>query len=107
MIRSKRHWHKDTKKLCKAIDAGYEFPADQLQVLYSTLENHHTFTKASEQLEAEELTVMGPNGMTRKNPLCEIIKNAWGQFLAGCRHLKICQDIEPRRQVGRPGRQVG
>ena len=107
MLRSKSYWNAETKKICRALERAYAFSQEEEAVAYATLENHHLFSKAAEQLEQDGLTITNEKGTIRKHPATEVAKVAWAAFLAGCKFLGICREIEKPRRPGRPGREVG
>lgn len=97
----KKHWHKEAKRFFKDLHESYKFYGDQDALVLAVVDNLSAFWKASDLLHKEGLTIEA-NGMTRKHPACEISKNSWSAFLAGCRHLGICGNDEIKRPVGRP-----
>lgn len=103
MKTGKRQWHKEARKFFREINQEYEFSLDEMQVLNGACEQLSLYWKAAETIHSEGLIVQGPNGMMRKHPSAEIMKNSWAAFLAGCRLLGVCQPHDEKRSVGRPG----
>ena len=61
------------------------------------------YYRAADDLERQGLTVRSNNGMMRKNPLVEIIKNERAGFLSACRQLGVDgSDEAGKRPPGRP-----
>jgi len=102
--RGKARWHKEVREFYRQTHTEYEFSDDEERILHAICENLDIFWRATDQLTKEGLTFVSENGMIRKHPACEISKNAWAAFLAGCRMLGIGkQQVEqPKRGPGRP-----
>ena len=101
MIRAKTTWHKQAKQFLKDIQQEYTFADDETGIIFATCDQLSMYWKAADQLEKEGLTVVSGN-MSRKNPLCEVVKNSWAGFLAGCRLLDIGGPEQVKNRIGRP-----
>ena len=90
----KKQTHKIARKFFKEIKAEYNMSSDELLVLESTCEQLSMYWQASDLIQSEGLTFKTSQGQIKKHPGCEISKNSFVGFLAGCRLLGICQPGE-------------
>jgi hypothetical protein len=95
-------WHEQAKAFYQHIMNEYTLSLDEQSVLQGAAAQLSLYWEATAILEMEGLTVTSDNGMARKHPACEITKNCWAGFLAGCRLLGVCQP-----EATRPGRPLG
>lgn len=100
--KAKAKWHSETRKFFRAICQEWQFTDDELRVVYATAEQLDLYWRACDQIDTEGATFQQDNGLIRKHPAVEIVKNSWSGFLAGCRLLGVCQREDEKRPVGRP-----
>jgi P27 family predicted phage terminase small subunit len=103
----KQKWHLETRKFFKAIHAEWQFTDDEVSVIYATCEQLDLYWRACDQISDEGATFQQDNGMIRKHPAVEIVKNSWSGFLAGCRLLGVCQAQDDKKAPGRPPEPFG
>jgi len=91
--------HPKARAFKNKVLAEYELTDSDRLLFEATIENLSCFWEAADQLRQEGLVVGGDGaGMVRKNPLSEIKKFAWSQFLAGLKLLGVGLPEQERRR---------
>lgn len=91
---AKSWWKKITTEYDISDEAGF-------LILQTALEAFQTMREAQKIIKKEGMTNNDRFGQPRMHPACTIERDARGQFMQGLKALNL--DIEPLRDVGRPG----
>ncbi len=98
-LKSKQSWTKEARKFFRHITSRFEIDEKHYAVFYGTVENLDRFYLCDELVESEGMTFKTSTGQIRKNPACQIQKDAWSAFLLGLKAM----GLHEYQKLGRPG----
>ena len=99
-LTSKQKWCKEARKFFRDIINLYEIDEKHHAVFYGTVHNLNQFYIASKEIETDGITFKTKTGQIRKNPACQVQKDAWSAFLMGLKALGL---YEYQKQGRKPG----
>lgn len=89
---AKKKW----KELVEENPALSERDSDTLSLL---CQSWQTYLSASKEIDERGINVEGPNGMTRVNPACAVMSEAWKQILKVSKLLGLAPDYSGKQPL--------
>ncbi len=82
--------------------AEFEIDDDAgLLILNTAFEAFDAMRAAQKQIKKQGMTIKDKFGQMKIHPLCSVVRDSRAQMLQAFKHLNL--DIEPLKDVGRPG----
>ena len=98
-LKSKRAWVKEARQFFRHITGKFQIDEKHHAVFFGTVENLNDFYAAKELIKTDGMTFKTQTGQIRKNPACQVQKDAWSAFLLGLKALGL---HEYQSKLGRP-----
>ena len=95
----KQKWTKEARQFFRHIIDSYHIDEKHHAVFYGTCENLNNFYLADALIKADGMVFKTESGQIRKNPACQVQKDAWSAFLLGLKALGL---HEYQAKLGRP-----
>jgi len=98
-LKSRISWTKEARLFFRHITGEFQIDEKHYAIFYGTIENLNRFYLCNGKIEKEGMTFTTSTGQIRKNPACQIQKDAWSAFLLGLKALGL---HEYQNKLGRP-----
>jgi phage terminase small subunit len=95
-----KHWKIETKRLFVRMLEEWEFDFSGRILLKTACEEYDKWLKASEKVEELGPVIVSPTGHVRRNPACNLARDARNGFLQAWRMFNL--DMEIPGPIGRP-----